>query len=155
MIKWTGHAPWCLRLPCGRFRSVRLIDSCITQLKAQGPSRTCNESKEEVRRCLRPLVAGADRRRTQKGKAARADRQTDREGKDLSRSSSTYSLAAQACIKRVSKTPSGRCRSTTHEKGQGCASASYLPRRKPLITSSPSRWIARERQKESEIERKR
>ena len=26
----------------------RLIDSCITQLKAQGPSRTCNESKEEV-----------------------------------------------------------------------------------------------------------
>ena len=26
---------------------VRLIDSCITQLKAQGHSRTCNESKEE------------------------------------------------------------------------------------------------------------
>jgi len=26
---------------------VRLIDSCITQLKAQGPSRTCNERKEE------------------------------------------------------------------------------------------------------------
>ena len=26
---------------------VRLIDSCITQLKAQGPSRTYNESKEE------------------------------------------------------------------------------------------------------------
>ena len=25
----------------------RLIDSCITQLKAQGPSRTCNESKDE------------------------------------------------------------------------------------------------------------
>ena len=25
----------------------RLIYSCITQLKAQGPSRTCNESKEE------------------------------------------------------------------------------------------------------------
>jgi hypothetical protein len=24
-----------------------LIDSCITQLKAQGPSRTCSESKEE------------------------------------------------------------------------------------------------------------
>ena len=24
-----------------------LIDSCITQLKAQGPPRTCNESKEE------------------------------------------------------------------------------------------------------------
>jgi len=26
---------------------LRLIDSCITQLKAQGTSRTCNESKEE------------------------------------------------------------------------------------------------------------
>ena len=26
---------------------LRLIDYCITQLKAQGPSRTCNESKEE------------------------------------------------------------------------------------------------------------
>ena len=26
---------------------LRLIDSCITQLKAQEPSRTCNESKEE------------------------------------------------------------------------------------------------------------
>ena len=33
---------------------VRLIDSRITQLKAQGPSRTCNKSKEEEeedRRC--------------------------------------------------------------------------------------------------------
>ena len=26
---------------------LRLIDTCITQLKAQGPSRTCHESKEE------------------------------------------------------------------------------------------------------------
>jgi len=26
---------------------LRLTDFCITQLKAQGPSRTCNESKEE------------------------------------------------------------------------------------------------------------
>ena len=26
---------------------LRVIDSCITQLKAQGPSRTCNQSKEE------------------------------------------------------------------------------------------------------------
>ena len=26
---------------------LRLIDSCITQLKAQGPYTTCNESKEE------------------------------------------------------------------------------------------------------------
>jgi len=28
---------------------LRLIDSCITQLKAQGPSRTCNESNKEER----------------------------------------------------------------------------------------------------------
>ena len=26
---------------------MRLVDSCITQLEAQGPSRTCHESKEE------------------------------------------------------------------------------------------------------------
>ena len=26
---------------------LRLIDSCITQLKSPGPSRTCNESNEE------------------------------------------------------------------------------------------------------------
>ena len=26
---------------------LRLRDSCITQLKAQGPSRTCNESRGE------------------------------------------------------------------------------------------------------------
>ena len=29
---------------------MRLIDSCITQLKAQGPSRTCSESKEEEKK---------------------------------------------------------------------------------------------------------
>ena len=29
---------------------LRLIDSCIAKLKAQGPSRTCNESKEEVKK---------------------------------------------------------------------------------------------------------
>ena len=26
---------------------LRLIDPCITHLKAQGPSRTCNKSKED------------------------------------------------------------------------------------------------------------
>jgi len=30
---------------------LRLIDSYITQLKAQGPSRTCDESKEEEEAC--------------------------------------------------------------------------------------------------------
>ena len=32
---------------------LRSIDSCITQLTAQGPSRTCNESKEEEEEDLR------------------------------------------------------------------------------------------------------
>jgi len=47
---------------------LRLIDSCIIQLKAQGPARTCNESKEEEeeeRACLastRPAAAGPTRR---------------------------------------------------------------------------------------------
>jgi len=36
--------------PAARVWGLRLIDSCITQLKAQGPFRTCNESKEEKRR---------------------------------------------------------------------------------------------------------
>ena len=31
----------------------RLIDSCITQIKAQEPSRTCNESKEKEEDYLR------------------------------------------------------------------------------------------------------
>jgi len=31
---------------------LRRIDSCVTQLKAQGPSRTCNESKEEEEESL-------------------------------------------------------------------------------------------------------
>ena len=37
---------------------LRLIDSCITQLKAQGPSRTCNDSKEEARSQFRGDVRG-------------------------------------------------------------------------------------------------
>ena len=39
MSTWTRHQ----RHAC---RAARLIDSCITQLKAQGPSRTCEESNE-------------------------------------------------------------------------------------------------------------
>ena len=35
------------RTDSGRGSFLRFIDSCITQLKAQGPSRTCNETKEE------------------------------------------------------------------------------------------------------------
>jgi len=46
-----GRAPSGQRgsVSSGQSSSVglRLIDSCITQLKAQGPSRTCNESREE------------------------------------------------------------------------------------------------------------
>jgi len=40
------QCPCCLPPP-GALGYLRLIDSCITQLKAQGPSRTCNEGKEE------------------------------------------------------------------------------------------------------------
>jgi len=36
--------------PCVAGSYLRLIDSCITQLKAQGPSRTCNESQEEEKK---------------------------------------------------------------------------------------------------------
>ena len=35
----------CCGIEAGSY--LRLIDSCITQLKAQRPSRTCTESKEE------------------------------------------------------------------------------------------------------------
>jgi len=40
-----GCFGWVVVTEAGSY--LRLIDSCITQLKAQGPSRTCNESKEE------------------------------------------------------------------------------------------------------------
>ena len=49
---------------------LRLVDSCFTQLKAQGPSRTCNESEEEEeeetmtgrRTCGAAVSTEADRR---------------------------------------------------------------------------------------------
>ena len=40
---------------------LRLIDSCITQLKAQGPSRTCNESEEEEEEGLPIPIRGPPR----------------------------------------------------------------------------------------------
>jgi len=52
---------------------LRRIDSCFTQLKAQGPSRTCNESKEELsterlnRRC-KVSVLSDDRLRWEKAR---------------------------------------------------------------------------------------
>jgi len=38
---------------------LRLIDSCITQLTAQGPSRTCNESQAEEEDDTADVAAGA------------------------------------------------------------------------------------------------
>ena len=35
----------CIDFEAGSY--VRLIDSCTTQLKAQGPSRNCDESQKE------------------------------------------------------------------------------------------------------------
>ena len=43
----TGYEPFDLHRGAKAGSYLRLIDSCITQLKAQGPSRTCDESKEE------------------------------------------------------------------------------------------------------------
>ena len=45
---YSGHGGFtemCSGSEAGPY--LRLIDSRITQLKDQGPSRTCNESKEE------------------------------------------------------------------------------------------------------------
>ena len=39
-VEWTAYET-------NRGSHSRLIASCITQLEAQGPSTTCNESKEE------------------------------------------------------------------------------------------------------------
>jgi len=41
----TSEVHLCYGNEAGSY--LRLKDSCITQLKAQGHSRTCNESKEE------------------------------------------------------------------------------------------------------------
>ena len=35
---------------------LRRIDSCITQLQAQGPLKTCNESQEEETKCNKRLT---------------------------------------------------------------------------------------------------
>jgi len=44
--KMYGHfTEMCSGSEAGSY--LRLIHSCITQIKAQVPSRTCNESKEE------------------------------------------------------------------------------------------------------------
>ena len=43
--KATEASPMLLVTEAGSY--LRLIDFCVTQLKAQGPSRTCNESKEK------------------------------------------------------------------------------------------------------------
>ena len=41
---------------------LRLIDACITQLKAQYPSRTCHENKEEDGDAVQPCgLVGEDR----------------------------------------------------------------------------------------------
>ena len=44
---------WLNRLDFGRrveVEGLRLKDSCSTQPQAQGPDRTCNENKEEVKK---------------------------------------------------------------------------------------------------------
>jgi len=46
----------CCGTEAGSF--LRRIDACVTQLKAQGPSRTCNESKEEEEKASRGELLG-------------------------------------------------------------------------------------------------
>ena len=46
----SSHSRYPLLQRERRGRCLKLIDSCITQRKAQGPSRTCVESKEEAKR---------------------------------------------------------------------------------------------------------
>ena len=49
---------------------VRRIHSCITQLKAQGPSRMLNESKEEAEEDIRVAdIAGHHQRNVELGDA--------------------------------------------------------------------------------------
>ena len=63
-IKNNHFTGMCCGTEAGSY--LRLIDSCVTQLRAQGPSRTCNQSKEEkkdsrtsdIRACGRREVAG-------------------------------------------------------------------------------------------------
>jgi len=43
---------------------LRLVDSCITQLNAQGPSRTCNEIKEEEEEAGWSMATRVDRNLT-------------------------------------------------------------------------------------------
>jgi len=45
---------------------LRRIDSCITQLKAQAPARTCNESKEEEAGCRGVGLSGFREKREQR-----------------------------------------------------------------------------------------
>ena len=45
LLDGSASPPPCCGTESGSY--LRLIDSCITQRKAHGPSRTCNESKEE------------------------------------------------------------------------------------------------------------
>ena len=52
--------PLCSDSEAGSY--LRLIDSCFTQLKAQGPSRICNESNEEEAARACATRAGFERR---------------------------------------------------------------------------------------------
>jgi len=65
-ILCAPHPPHNVKIPemwCGTEAGSywRLINSCTTQLKAQGPSGTCNESKEEEEKHLLVEVDDGDR----------------------------------------------------------------------------------------------
>jgi len=54
ILSWLPHRGCVVVTEAGSY--LRLIYFCITRLKAQGPSRTCNESKEEEKKSY-PIAA--------------------------------------------------------------------------------------------------
>ena len=64
-VSWTtrvSQGRQRVRAGSGAGSYSRLIDSCITQLNARGPSRSWNESKEEEEKEEEKILPGADTR---------------------------------------------------------------------------------------------
>ena len=84
---------------------LRLIDSCITQLKVQGPSRTCNESKEEEKKtCASPRVCS---QHTDSSKSHRGTEGTSRRKVGASGHAPQIKLGGARTSARVGSTDRG------------------------------------------------
>jgi len=94
---------------------LRRIDSCITQVKAQGPSRTCNESKEEEEVDIGNPPSGArgERRPRYHGGGVRSKRGSKREReRALPFSSPPCTHAVWLATSRCAACATSRCAST-------------------------------------------